>query len=74
MIMRRGESWHCTNRSCNSEILVQAESQSDGQNPRCSCGAVMKKKYRSPVFRYLDFLRIEEPALAEHPAHPVPED
>jgi hypothetical protein len=66
MIMQRGESWRCTNRSCNAEILVQAESQGNGANPCCSCGAPMKKKYTSPVFRNLDFLRAKGPVLAEH--------
>jgi len=66
MMMRHGASWHCTNRSCNAAILVQAESRGEGANPRCTCGAAMKKMYRTPVFRYLDFLREETPALAEH--------
>ena len=74
MIMQRGESWHCTNRSCNAEILVQAESQGIGATPRCSCGAPMKKKYTSPVFRHLDFLRVEELVLAEHAPHDGSED
>ena len=26
----------------------------------CVCGAVMKKHYRSPVFRYLDFIEERE--------------
>ena len=63
MMMRSGDTWHCTNLSCHAAVLVQTESQSEGVNPRCSCGAPMKKKYKSPVFRYLDFLRIEEPEL-----------
>ncbi len=41
MMMRHGESWHCTNRSCNAAILVQAESRGEGANPRCTCGAAM---------------------------------
>ena len=65
MMMRYGESWHCTNRSCNAVVLVQAESRGEGANPRCMCGSAMKKRYRSPVFRYRDFLREETPALAE---------
>jgi hypothetical protein len=42
-------------------VVVRAEDQSNGANPRCECGAPMKKKYTSPVFRYLDFLRLDEP-------------
>jgi hypothetical protein len=63
MVMRSGDSWHCTNLSCNVVILVQTESQGEGVIPRCSCGAPMKKKYKSPVFRYLDFLRTDQPVL-----------
>jgi hypothetical protein len=54
-MMRSGDTWHCTNVSCHAVILVQNESQGEGVNPRCTCGAPMKKKYTSPVFRYLDF-------------------
>jgi hypothetical protein len=60
MVIRSGETWHGTNISCRAAVLLQTESQSEAVNPRCSCGAPMKKKYRSPVFRYLDFLRTEE--------------
>lgn len=63
MVMRSGDSWHCTNLSCNAVILVQTESQGEGVSTRCSCGAPMKKKYTSPVFRYLDFLRTDQPVL-----------
>jgi len=48
--------------------LVQIASQLDGVNPRCACGTAMKKKYSSPVFRYLDFLQVE----VENVAEPVP--
>jgi len=30
MIMRPGESWHCTDRSCNTFILVEAEAGERG--------------------------------------------
>ena len=61
MMMRLGDTWHCTNPFCDAVVIVQAKDQ--GVSPRCSCGAPMKKKYTSPVFRYLDFLRAEEPEL-----------
>jgi hypothetical protein len=32
-----------------------------GGNPRCVCGAAMKKSYAAPTFSYLDFLRAEQP-------------
>jgi hypothetical protein len=37
----------------------------EGQNPRCACGNILKKSYSPPVFRYLDFLRFPEPAVAQ---------
>ena len=67
MMMRLGDTWNCTNPACNASIQVQTESQADGVNPRCACGARMKKKYASPVFRYLEFLRAEEPVLSGEP-------
>jgi hypothetical protein len=72
MRMRLGESWHCTNGACRTEISVQSASQKDGANPRCSCGAAMKKKYTSPVLRCLDFLPVEAGVWPQHvPCHHV---
>jgi len=68
MMMRPADSWHCTNGACKAEILVQIASQLDGVNPRCRCGSAMKKKYSSPVFRYLDFLQVDDETVGE----PVP--
>jgi hypothetical protein len=64
MMMKTGEQWHCTNPWCHCEILVQTNSQVVGDNPRCACGAVMKKKYVRPQLTYLEFLRVEEPVEA----------
>jgi hypothetical protein len=74
MMMRPGESWHCTNRLCDAEVLVRSESRPEGVNPRCSCGSPMKKKYTSPVFRYLDFLRLDGRPSFEKPAQKVAEE
>jgi hypothetical protein len=66
MIMKTGELWHCSNPACRCEVLVQSSSVSEGSNPRCVCGAPMKKKYAPPSFTYLEFLRVEGPvALRE---------
>jgi hypothetical protein len=59
------ESWHSTNGVCRAEVSVQAPRQSDGVNPRCSCGSAMKKKYTWPVFGYLDFPQVQDEVLAE---------
>jgi hypothetical protein len=47
-------------------VVVEISGEVEGQNPRCACGGLMRKKYTSPVFTYLDFLRIEEPAATVH--------
>ena len=60
MRMKSEDRWHCTNPACGCEVLVERSGSEDGKNPRCSCGAAMKKRYVSPVLTYLDFLRIEE--------------
>jgi hypothetical protein len=64
MMMKSGEHWHCTNEACGVEIHVESGGRIDGVNPRCVCGAALKKKYAAPVLRYLDFLSLDEPALA----------
>ncbi len=61
MMMKTGEHWHCTNPSCRCETLVQSSSALDGTNPRCICGAPLKKKYVPPSFTYLKFLQVEDP-------------
>jgi hypothetical protein len=60
MRMNPGELWRCCNQSCLSEIRIHAPS-ADGANPRCACGSPMKKDYKPPVFRYLEFLRLQDP-------------
>jgi hypothetical protein len=62
MLMKSGERWHCVNASCRCEVLVESDSNIAGASPRCVCGAPLKRNYVPPVFKYLDFLRVEEPA------------
>jgi len=59
MLMRSGERWHCINRSCRCEVLVESGSHAGGQSPRCACGGPMKRNYVPPVFKYLEFLCVE---------------
>jgi hypothetical protein len=66
MLMKARERWHCSNVSCGCQVVVEVSGEVEGQNPRCACGGLMRKKYTSPVFTYLDFLRIEEPAATVH--------
>jgi hypothetical protein len=65
MLMKSAERWHCTNPSCRAEIVVGFRGSLEGSNPRCACGAVFKKEYSAPVFRYLDFLQLEQPRPSE---------
>ncbi len=67
MRMKSEDRWHCTNPLCGCEVLVERSGSEDGKNPRCSCGAAMKKRYISTVLTYLDFLRIEEAAKVAVP-------
>jgi hypothetical protein len=71
MIMKSGEHWHCVNPACGCAVVVESNSGTEGQNPRCACGGIMKKGYSPPALRYLDFLRSPEPALARRDS---PED
>lgn len=69
MVMKSGERWHCMNPACQCSVLVETTGETEGCNPRCSCGSIMKKEYSPPVLRYLDFLRFPEPALAPRDSH-----
>jgi len=61
MAMKTGERWHCTKAAYRCSILVEATGETEGKNPLCACGSVMKKQYAPPVFQCLDFLRSPEP-------------
>ena len=56
MLVRSGDLWHCANPACLSELSIETGRDSEVDRVYCVCGAVMKKYYRLPVFRYLDFL------------------
>jgi len=63
-----GECWHCMNAVCRKEIFIAYSEATAGNRPQCSCGAEMKKEYTPPVFRYLEFLQLEQHSLAEQVA------
>ena len=48
-----GQRWRCQNDACGCEITVMVSSKLEGDNPRCSCGSVMKKPYTKPQLRNL---------------------
>jgi hypothetical protein len=54
MTMRSGQRYRCQSRECAAEIEVTKDSIEGQSNPRCCCGAEMKKPYIRPVVRTLD--------------------
>jgi hypothetical protein len=50
MVITEGQVFRCQNRDCGCEIRVLRTSINAPANPRCCCGAEMKKPYRKPVF------------------------
>ena len=65
MQMKSGERWHCVNPACRCEVLVESDGEIPGTSPRCVCGGAMKRNYAPPVFHYLDFLRVQDPAVLQ---------
>lgn len=64
MVTHPGDRWHCINLACRCTVLVESGTPVSGGNLRCSCGSIMKKDYKSPVFTYLEFLRLDPPLVA----------
>ena len=48
-----GQVYKCTNLICRGEVKIIRLSADGRQNPRCGCGAEMKKPYSPPVLREL---------------------
>jgi hypothetical protein len=51
MLMSEGQIYKCQNRNCSCEIRVIKPSVEASSNPRCCCGAEMKKPYAAPMMR-----------------------
>jgi hypothetical protein len=54
MTMNAGQRYRCQNPDCRCEIEVIKTSTEAESNPRCCCGAEMKKPYEKPAFKTLD--------------------
>ena len=52
--MTAGTRFCCQNPDCRCEIEVHKTSMEATSNPRCCCGAEMKRIYVKPVLRELD--------------------
>jgi hypothetical protein len=53
-MMQSGQRYRCQNVECRAEIEAKKASIEGSSNPRCCCGAEMKKVYSKPVLRELD--------------------
>jgi hypothetical protein len=62
MEMKSRKAWYCTNPQCQREIWLETGAESEGGNPRCSCGGILRKNDLPSFSAYLGFLRTEEPA------------
>lgn len=49
MTMIAGQRYDCLNPDCRCEIQVIKNSMEANSNPRCCCGAEMKKPYKRPT-------------------------
>ena len=54
MAMTEGQIYRCQNRNCSCEIKVLRSSIHARANPKCCCGAEMKRPYRKPALRILN--------------------
>jgi hypothetical protein len=72
--IQKGEQWLCQNNACGSEIVVVESSKlSNDENPRCSCGSIMKKPYAKPevsVFKVGTGTADHRPGMAPAPFDP----
>ena len=65
MILRKGQLFHCQNQQCRAEIEVTRDSIEGESNPKCCCGAEMKKLWTTPVLSRLE----ETPELVDRLGH-----
>src|SRR5260221_8587442 len=62
MTMNVGRRYRCQNPDCRYEIEAIKTSTQAGSNPRCCCGAELKKPYTKPVLKMLD----KQPQMFAH--------
>ena len=53
-IMETGKRYRCQNAECGAEIEVTKNSKEGSSNPRCGCGAEMKKLYSKPTLMRIE--------------------
>jgi len=69
--IQKGERWLCQNDACASEMLVLESSNLRGdENPRCSCGSIMKQPYVRPEVRAFQAQQEARDGFAEMESEP----
>jgi hypothetical protein len=58
MQMSEGQIYRCQNIECGCEVRVVKSSIETSANPRCTCGAHMKKAYTPPILRVLTDMQV----------------
>jgi hypothetical protein len=58
-IMLAGQRLRCVNPACQAEIEVRKDSIKGASNPKCCCGAEMKRPYSKPLPRNLDSQKVK---------------
>lgn len=53
MLLLKAQIYPCQNQLCRAEVQVTKDSIEGDENPRCCCGAEMKKPWNTPVLRRL---------------------
>lgn len=69
-LLRKGQVYRCQNLDCRAEVEVKNSSRQGTLNPRCCCGAEMKRPYSKPALRRID--EKEAANLAVHFGGKVP--
>ncbi|HEV3483581.1 MAG TPA: hypothetical protein VGR97_14780 [Candidatus Acidoferrales bacterium] len=53
MVLQKGQIYRCQNLQCHAEMQIVKDSVEGESNPKCCCGAEMKKLWNTPVLRRL---------------------
>jgi hypothetical protein len=49
IVVKKGQTWRCSNKECGAEILVMHESKTKNEEVlRCWCRSEMRKPYERP--------------------------
>jgi hypothetical protein len=67
MILLKAQIYRCQNQLCCAEVQVTKDTIEGDENPRCCCGAEMKKPWNRPVLRELNPDQIQGPVAPSLP-------